>query len=182
MNSEPRYGLICVHLCIEKGLLDSAALSPILHSGPAPPRNRVDLFQSHRIRFYNSLGINEIPPAPAASGVCRCYPEAEVNTMPWKGYFSKPDTRKLTMPRAGEGSRAASGFAFAGDVVTGRLSVQDAFKREAIRVTRTLATGTGADPDNLDPILKFHLKIKYAPAAGQTPSRSVPAIDYKGLT
>jgi hypothetical protein len=29
-----------------------------------------------------------------------------------------------------------------------------------MRITQTLAPGTGADPNNLDPILKFHLRIK----------------------
>jgi len=76
---------------------------------------------SHRIQNCNSLRIKEIHPASAVSGACRCYPEADVNTMPWKGHFSKPDTRKLTMPRAEEGTRASSGFAFAGDVLTGRI-------------------------------------------------------------
>jgi hypothetical protein len=80
--------------------------------------------------------------------------------MPVLGYFSKPDTRKLTMPRAGEGTADASGLVVHGDILTGKLSVQEAFAREAARLSQTHTPGKRVGPDDSDPVLKFHLGIK----------------------
>ena len=80
--------------------------------------------------------------------------------MPVLGYFSKPDTRKLTMPRAGEGTADASGLVVHGDILTGKLSVQEVFAREAARLSQTLTPAKRAGPDDFDPVLKFHLGIK----------------------
>jgi hypothetical protein len=80
--------------------------------------------------------------------------------MPLHGYFLKRDNRKLTVPRSGEGAPGAGGLALHGDVLTGKLSVQDAFAREAARLSQTPAPGNRADPGNYDPVLKSHLGIE----------------------
>jgi len=80
--------------------------------------------------------------------------------MPVRGYLSKIDSRNLTMPRADEGVSDASGLAFHGSVLTGRLSVQEAFAREAARRNQAPATGKRAGPEDYDPVLKFHLGIE----------------------
>ena len=80
--------------------------------------------------------------------------------MPVLGYFSKPDPRKLTMPRADEGISDASGLACHCDVLTGKLSVQQAFARQAARLSQTLPIGQRVGPQDFDPVLKFHLGIK----------------------
>jgi hypothetical protein len=64
------------------------------------------------------------------------------------------------MPRAGEGTPNASGLAFHGDILTGKLSVQVAFALEAARLTRTLTPGKHVGPGDYDPVLKSHLGIK----------------------
>ena len=80
--------------------------------------------------------------------------------MPILGYFSKRDDRKLTMPRAAEGVPGASGFAFRGDVLTGKLSVQEASAHEAARLSQTMPRGVRVAAEDYDPVLKFHLGIK----------------------
>ena len=80
--------------------------------------------------------------------------------MPVLAYFSKRDDRKLTMPRAAERVPDASGFALRGDVLTGKLSVLDAFAREAARLSQTMPRGERAAAGDYDPVLKFHLGIK----------------------
>ena len=80
--------------------------------------------------------------------------------MPVRGYFSKRDDRKLTMPRTDEGTSNANGLACHGDVLTGKRSVQEAFAREAARLSQTPDPGNRADPGNYDPVLKSHLGIE----------------------
>jgi hypothetical protein len=80
--------------------------------------------------------------------------------MPVRGYFSKRDDRKLTMPRTCGGTPNPTGLGSQGDVLTGRLSVQEAFAREAARVSRTLAPAKRVAPDDYDPVLKSHLGIE----------------------
>jgi hypothetical protein len=80
--------------------------------------------------------------------------------MPVRGHFSKRDDRKLTTPRSDEGTPDASRLTFHGDVLTGKLSVPEAFAREAVQLSQTLTTGQRVAPDDYDPVLKFHLGIK----------------------
>jgi hypothetical protein len=80
--------------------------------------------------------------------------------MPVHSYFSKRDDRKLTMPRASEGTADANGLVLHGDILTGKLSVQDAFAIQAGRVSQALALSKRAVPDNYDPVLKSHLGIE----------------------
>jgi hypothetical protein len=75
-------------------------------------------------------------------------------------YFSKRDDRKLTMPRADEGVPDASGFAFHGDVLTGKLSVQEAFALQAARLSQITPRGVRIAAEDYDPVLKFHLGIE----------------------
>jgi len=107
-----------------------------------------------------------------------------------RSYFSKRDDRKLTMPRTEERTSDASGLAFHGDVLTGKLSVQEAFALEAGRLYQTLTPGKHVAPEDYDPVLKshlgitvlkFHLGIKCAPAARETSVEGALAIDYKRL-
>jgi hypothetical protein len=79
--------------------------------------------------------------------------------MPISGYFSKRDDRKLTMPRTDEGTSNANGLAFHGDVLTGKLSVQLAFAREAGRLSQR-TPGKRVAPEDYDPVLKSHLGIE----------------------
>jgi len=79
--------------------------------------------------------------------------------MPIHGWFDKRDDRKLTMPRVDEGTPDAIGIIFHGDILTGKISLQDYFKREAARFSQT-HPGECADPRDYDPVLKFHLGIK----------------------
>jgi hypothetical protein len=90
-------------------------------------------------------------PATAVSQASRCYSEAEVYRMAIMVHFSKRDDRKLTMPRADEGFPDPSGFAFHGDVVTGKLSVQEAFALEAARLSQTTPRGVRAPPKTTIP-------------------------------
>jgi hypothetical protein len=64
------------------------------------------------------------------------------------------------MPRADEGTSNADGLAFHGDVLTGKLSVQDAFALQAGRISQTLTPGKRVAPEDYDPVLKFHLGIE----------------------
>lgn len=80
--------------------------------------------------------------------------------MPVRGYFRKRDHRKLTMPRADEGTSNANGLAFHGDVLTGSLSVQEAFGWEATRLSQTLTPGKRVAAGDYDPVLKAHLGIE----------------------
>jgi len=80
--------------------------------------------------------------------------------MPFRGYFSKRDDQRLTMPRAGEGAPDASGLAFHGDVLTGKLSVPEAFALGAARLSQNLAPGKRVAAEDYDPVLKAHLGIK----------------------
>jgi hypothetical protein len=99
-------------------------------------------------------------PATNVSPAPRCYPEAEVYRMAVLCYFSKRDDRKLTMPRADEGVPDASGFAFHGDVLTGKLSVQEAFALQAARLSQITPRGVRIAAEDYDPVLKFHLGIE----------------------
>jgi len=78
--------------------------------------------------------------------------------MPIHGYLEKR-TRKLTMPRVAEGTPDAIGIIFHGDILTGKVSLQEAFQREAARISQT-HPGECADPRDYDPVLKYHLRIK----------------------
>jgi hypothetical protein len=78
--------------------------------------------------------------------------------MPIRSYFATRDGRKLTMPRAGEGVINADGLVLHGDVLTGKLSVPEAFAREAFRPSRS-APGKRVGPDDYDPVLRAHLRI-----------------------
>ena len=78
--------------------------------------------------------------------------------MPVNGYFSKE--KRITMPRADEGTADAGGLVLHGDVLTGKLSVQEALAREAARLSQTLPIGKRVGPQEFDPVLKFHLGIK----------------------
>ena len=80
--------------------------------------------------------------------------------MPVNGHFSRPDPRNLTMPRVDEGAADASGLVLHGDILTGKLSVQQVFAREAARLSQTLPLGQRVGPQDFDPVLKFHLRIK----------------------
>ena len=63
------------------------------------------------------------------------------------------------MPRADDGAPNESGISFHGDVLTGRLSVQDAFALEAARL-RAHNSARWAGPQDYDPVLKSHLGIR----------------------
>jgi hypothetical protein len=80
--------------------------------------------------------------------------------MPVRGYFSKRDGRKLSISRTGEGAPNEAGLAFHGDILTGMLTVQEAFAREAAGVFRTLTPGQPVTPEGYDPVLQSHLGIK----------------------
>ena len=80
--------------------------------------------------------------------------------VPLRGYFSKRDDRKLTLPRADEGISNANGMAFHGDVLTGKLSVQETFAREAARLSQTLTPGKRVAAEDCDPVLRAHLGIE----------------------
>ena len=80
--------------------------------------------------------------------------------MPIRGYFSKRDDRKLSMPRVAEGTPDANGMIFHGDILTGKRSVQEAFALEAARLSQTQAPGKRVAPGDCDPVLKAHLRIK----------------------
>jgi hypothetical protein len=80
--------------------------------------------------------------------------------MPVHGHFSKRDHRELAMPRADEGAPNASGLAFHGDILTGKLSVQEAFAREAGRISQSLPPGKRAAIEDYDHVLKSHLGIE----------------------
>ena len=64
------------------------------------------------------------------------------------------------MPRADEGVPNASGFAFHDDVLTGKLSVQEAFALEAARLSQTTPCGVRVAAKDYDPVLRFHLGIE----------------------
>lgn len=80
--------------------------------------------------------------------------------MPVLGYLSKRDDRALTMPRADEGAANADGLAFHGDVLTGKLTVQEAFLLEAGRTSARTAPGDRVAPPDYDAVLKFHLGVE----------------------
>jgi len=75
-------------------------------------------------------------------------------------YFSKRDDRKLTMPLADEGVTNAGGCAFHGGILTGKLSVQEAFALEKARASQTMPRGQRVAPEDYDPVLRFHLRIE----------------------
>lgn len=74
-------------------------------------------------------------------------------------YFSKRADR-LTMPRTDEGTVDSRGFAFQGDVLTGKLSVQEALALEAERTSSRTTPGSRVAPEDCDPVLKFHLRVE----------------------
>jgi hypothetical protein len=81
--------------------------------------------------------------------------------MPLIGYFSKPGTRELKMPRVDEGVADANGLVLHGDILTGRFSVPEAIAREGATLSQTLPLGTRVDSvEDFDPVLKFHLGLK----------------------
>ena len=80
--------------------------------------------------------------------------------MPLHGYFSKRDDRKTAVSHHGESAPGAGGLALHGDVLTGKLSVQDAFAREAARLSQTPDPGNRAAAGDYDPVLKSHLGIE----------------------
>jgi hypothetical protein len=80
--------------------------------------------------------------------------------MPVRSYFSKRDDRKLTMPRADEGTSDATGVVLHGEVLTGKLSVPEAFGQVSARASQALSPGTRVGPEDYDPVLKFHLRIE----------------------
>ena len=80
--------------------------------------------------------------------------------MPVTRHFSKRDDRALTMPNADDGVSNASGLAFHGEVLTGKLSVPDAFSRESARASQSLTPGPRVGPQDYDPVLKSHLRIE----------------------
>ncbi|MGA2196646.1 MAG: hypothetical protein ABSF25_21410 [Bryobacteraceae bacterium] len=63
------------------------------------------------------------------------------------------------MPRADDGAPNQSGMSFHGDVLTGRLRLQDALALQAARL-RAHNTARWAGREGLDPVLKFHLRIE----------------------
>ena len=79
--------------------------------------------------------------------------------MPIPGYFEKRDRRVLKMPHADDGAPNESGISFHGDVLTGKLSVQEAFALQATQL-RAHNTAKWAGREDLDPVLKFHLRIE----------------------
>jgi len=79
--------------------------------------------------------------------------------MPILGYFSKREDRKLTMSRVDEGTPDTIGIVFHGDILTGKISLQEAFLREVARISQS-HPGECADPRDYDPVLKYHLRIK----------------------
>jgi len=61
------------------------------------------------------------------------------------------------MPRVSEGVSNSEGFSVRGDVLTGRISLQEAFLRDAARIaSKSRSTGPVADTAR-DPVLRFHL-------------------------
>ena len=78
--------------------------------------------------------------------------------MPVLGHFS--NEKRITMPRADEGTSDARGLVLHGDVLTGKLSVQESMAREAARLSQTLPIRKRVGPEDFDPVLKFHLGIK----------------------
>jgi hypothetical protein len=80
--------------------------------------------------------------------------------MPVRSYFSKCDDRKLTMPRTDDGTPDATGLVLHGEILTGKLSVPEAFAQEAALVFQALTPGKRVGPEDYDPVLKFHLRIE----------------------
>ena len=80
--------------------------------------------------------------------------------MPVLDHFSKRDDRKLTMPRADEGISNPAGLAFHGDVLTGKLSFQEATALDAARLSQTLTPGKRVAAEDCDPVLRAHLGIE----------------------
>jgi len=64
------------------------------------------------------------------------------------------------MPRVDEGTVDTGGFAFQGGVLTGKLSVQEAFALEARRTSARTSPGDRVAPEDCDPVLKFHLRVE----------------------
>lgn len=79
--------------------------------------------------------------------------------MPIHGYFEKRETRRLTMPRCDEGFPNEVGITYYGDILTGKISFQDALALEAARL-RPFYPNNWVSPNGYDPVLKSHLGIK----------------------
>jgi hypothetical protein len=76
--------------------------------------------------------------------------------MPISGYFDK-NRRELRMPKNG-GTDPDTGAKYEGDVLEGKLSVEEALRRIALKAARNAARvprATGA----LDPVLRSHLRL-----------------------
>ena len=78
--------------------------------------------------------------------------------MPIRGYFSKRKA-ELKIPRADEGRPDAEGFTWNGDILTGKLSVEQSFALEARCLANKITPGTNIPPEDYDPLLKHHLRI-----------------------
>jgi hypothetical protein len=78
--------------------------------------------------------------------------------VPIKSYFEKRDNG-LRMPRSDAGVINGAGEVFEGDVLTGKLSVPEAFQRDAFHTSRHSTPGKRVGPDDYDPVLRAHLRI-----------------------
>ena len=71
------------------------------------------------------------------------------------GYFTKRIDHDPRMPRVEEGVPDSAGISWQGDVLTGKLSVAEALRRQA-----PWPRGPIVAPDQYDPVLRFHLGLK----------------------
>lgn len=58
------------------------------------------------------------------------------------------------------GTPDTNGFPCHGDVLTGKLSVEEVFKLEARRLAGMIIPGQRVAPEDYDPVRKFHLGIR----------------------
>ena len=81
-----------------------------------------------------------------------------------RGYFNK-NVPPLRMPRT-HGQPDESGIRYDGDVLTGKISVEEAHARDARQALQAQMNdrerhpaGCYTTPENYDPVLRYHLRM-----------------------
>jgi len=78
--------------------------------------------------------------------------------MPIRSYFS-PRRPELRMPRSEAGQPDSHGITWHGDLTTGKLSVQEAFRLEGSRLAQSHPGPTYLSPSHYDdPVLRYHTR------------------------
>ena len=77
--------------------------------------------------------------------------------MPISGYFDKY-RRELRMPKNG-GADPDTGAKVEGNVLEGKLSVEEALRRVALKAAFAAAGSVPAATGELDPVLRYHLRL-----------------------